>query len=84
MTKADFEKLEKELRNVSDQLIRIDEKMVNIKEELKRGNDKFQDHEERLRAIEDFKTEMRTRVVVYSSVISVVVGAAVAVLVKIL
>lgn len=84
MTKADFEKLEKELRNVSDNLIRIDEKMNSMKDELKKGNEKFADHEERLRTIEEFKTEIRTKVVVYSSIISVVVGGIVALLIKIL
>ena len=84
MTKSETEEFKKEMRELRDLIIRLDEKMNSTMASLKIGNDKFADHEERLRTIEEFKTEIRTKVVAYSSIISLLAGGIVAVIVKIL
>ncbi|HMQ78819.1 MAG TPA: hypothetical protein PKE39_04250 [Ignavibacteria bacterium] len=84
MTKAETEEFKKEMRELRDLIIRMDEKVNNVQKELKSGNEKFADHENRLRTIEEFKTEIRTKVVVYSSVISLIAGGIVALIVKII
>ena len=52
MTKVDSENLSKEVRSVSDKLIRIETLLEGVAVQLKEGAGKFTDHEARIRLIE--------------------------------
>lgn len=82
MTKSETSNFQNEMRELRDLIIRLDEKVNNVNAELKTGNEKFGDHEKRLRLIEEFKTEIKTKVITYSAVISFIASGILAFVLK--
>jgi hypothetical protein len=74
MTKPEFENLSKEVRGVSDKLIRIETLLEVVGKQLTDGQKKFDDHEARLRTMESWKSKVVSYATLAGSIAGVVVG----------
>ena len=59
MTKAEFGDFRQELREVRDLIIRLDQKIIGVEKTLKEGHERFEDHEKRIRMVEDILAQIK-------------------------
>ena len=75
MTRLEFDEFKKEFRELRDLTVRLDEKMENVKAALKDGHNEFDDHDKRIRVLENFKITIIAYAIAASTIITIAFNA---------